>query len=260
VATLSGRRLIFQRIARSSGVRWRPGFIRRRQGISKRYIAGSGLEIGGLNAPLAVTGAARVRYVDRAPVAELREQYPELDGQPLVETDIIDDGERLDTIPDASEDFVIANHFLEHCQDPITALRSMFRVLAPGGILYLAVPDKRFTFDHERPVTTVEHLLEHVEKGPEIDRRAHYEEWVRLVDGVRDGREVARRVEELMDRDYSIHYHVWTQAEIFELLLLLRERFDASFDIEIAVRNEHENIFVLRKSSPSPPPRSTPEP
>ena len=59
-------------------------------------------------------------------------------------------------------------------------------------------------------------------------------------------------------RNYSIHFHVWTQVEIFELLLLLRERFDATFDIEIAVRNEHENIFVLRKSSPSPP-RSRPQ-
>jgi predicted SAM-dependent methyltransferase len=258
VSALSERRVLLRRFGRGPAGLRRPPFIRRREGIAKRYIAGSGIEIGGLNAPLRVPGAARVRYVDRARVAELRKQYPELNGQPLVETDIVDDGERLVTIPDASEDFVIANHFLEHCQDPIGALRSMFRVLAPEGILYLAVPDKRFTFDHERPVTTAEHLLEHAEKGPEIHRREHYEEWVRLVDGVSDQREIARRVEELMDRNYSIHYHVWTQAEVFELLLLLRSQLDAGFDIEIAVRNGHENIFVLRKSPPSPPPGSAP--
>ena len=73
----SRRKPILRRIARSSGMRWRPAFIRRRQGISRRYIAGSGLEIGGLNAPLKVPAAARVRYVDRAPVAELRKQYPD---------------------------------------------------------------------------------------------------------------------------------------------------------------------------------------
>src|SRR5215218_5051715 len=110
--------MLLRRLGRGPVGLRRPPFIRRREGIAKGYILGSGLEIGGLNAPLRVPGAARVRYVDRAPVPELRKQYPELDGQPLVETDVIDDGERLGTIPDASEDFVIANHFLEHCQDP----------------------------------------------------------------------------------------------------------------------------------------------
>jgi SAM-dependent methyltransferase len=251
--------MIVQRLGRGPVGLRRPPFIRRRERIARRYLSGVGIEIGGLNAPLKVPNSAQVRYVDRAPVADLRKQYPELDGQPLVETDIIDDGERLATIADASEDFVIANHFLEHCRDPIGALANMFRVLASGGVLYLAVPDKRFTFDHRRPVTTAEHLLEHAEKGPELDRRAHYEEWVRLVDGMSDEREVASRVEELMDKDYSIHYHVWTQAEIFELLHLLRGRIDADFDVELALRNEHENIFVLRKSAPSPPPGTVPK-
>lgn len=244
---LSQRRVILRRIARDRVGLRRPGFIRRREIIAKEHVAGSGIEIGGLNAPLKVSSSASVRYVDRAPVSELRKQYPELEGQRIVQTDIIDDGERLASLPDASQDFVIANHFLEHCQDPIGALRNMFRVLAPRGVLYLAVPDKRFTFDHDRPITSLEHLIENDENSPEVDRRAHYEEWVRLVDGITDQREVADRVEELMKMGYSIHYHVWTQAEVLELLVALRERFGISYDLEIAVRNDHENIFVLRK-------------
>jgi SAM-dependent methyltransferase len=210
-------------------------------------VTGSGIEIGGLNAPLGVSRHAQVRYVDRAPLSELRSHYPELETQELVEPDILDDGERLASLADAGQDFVIANHFLEHCQNPIGALENMFRVLAPGGIIFLTVPDKRFTFDRDRPVTTTEHLLEHAENGPGVDRRAHFEEWVRLVDHVSDERAVAARVDALLEQDYSIHYHVWTQAEIFELLLLLRER-GLEFEVEIAVRNEHENIFVLRKA------------
>jgi predicted SAM-dependent methyltransferase len=244
--------MILRRIARDRVGLRRPRFIRRREVIARKYVAGSGIEIGGLNAPLKVSSSASVRYVDRAPVAELRKQYPELEGQRLVQTDIIDDGERLASVPDASQDFVIANHFLEHCQDPIGALRNMFRVLAPRGVLYLAVPDKRFTFDHERQVTSVEHLIEHAENGPEVDRRAHYEEWVRLVDGITNERAVAQRVEELMERGYSIHFHVWTQADVLGLLVALRERFSVSYDLELAVRNGHENIFVLRKLAPSP--------
>jgi SAM-dependent methyltransferase len=228
--------------------RRRPRFLRRRKAIADRYITGSGIEIGGLNAPLSVPRGAHVRYVDRAPVSELREHYPELEYEPIVEADILDDGERLVKVEDGSQDFVIASHFLEHCQDPIRALENMFRVLAQGGVLYLAVPDKRFMFDRDRPVTTIEHLLEHAENGSAVDRRSHFEEWVRLVDHLTDEGAVAARVEELMRQDYSIHYHVWTQAEIFELLVLLHRR-GIGFDVELAARNEHENIFVLRKSA-----------
>lgn len=248
MSALPQPRTVLRRVANApSGFR-RPPFLRRREAIAKRYLSGSGIEIGGLNAPLSVSRHANVRYVDRAPLSELRVHYPELDGEELVEPDILDDGERLASLADGSQAFVIANHFLEHCQNPLGALENMFRVLASGGILFLAVPDKRFTFDRQRPTTTLEHLLEHAEHGPEVGRRGHFEEWVRLVDGVTDERAVEERVEELMERDYSIHYHVWTQAEVLELVQALRGRRGLAFDVELAVRNEHENIFVLRKA------------
>ena len=71
---------------------------------------------------------------------------------------------------------MIANHFLEHCQNPFGAPEYLARAGA-GGILYIAVPDKRFTFDKDRPVTTIEHLLEHADYRGDVDRRAHFEEW-----------------------------------------------------------------------------------
>ena len=45
----------------------------------------------------------------------------------------MDDGERLATIADATQDFVIANHFLEHCQDPLGALGNMSACCDPGA-------------------------------------------------------------------------------------------------------------------------------
>src|SRR5438034_3915304 len=142
------------------------------------YLKGRGLEIGALHNPLRVSSRAKVRYVDRLPVAGLRAQYPDLRDKKLVRVDVVDDGERLDTIGTATQDFVIANHFLEHCQDPIRTLDSFFRVLRPGGILYMAVPDKRFTFDRDRPVTPLAHLLRDHAEGPAWSRRGHYEEYV----------------------------------------------------------------------------------
>jgi SAM-dependent methyltransferase len=217
-----------------------------REAIARRFLQGSGIEIGALHNPLRVPRSVDVRYVDRMTVSELRRHYPELERERLVEVDVIDDGERLDSIADGSQDFVVANHFLEHSQDPVGALANMFRVLREGGILYLAVPDKRFTFDSKRPPTPLEHVLADHRDGPEGSRREHFEEWARLVDDVPEN-EVQAHVESLLDRDYSIHFHVWTQADALELLVALRRELGIAFDLEVAVRNGKENVFVLRK-------------
>jgi len=216
--------------------------------IAKRYLSGEGIEIGALHNPLPLPRSARVRYVDRLPVSELRAHYPELEQEPLVHVDILDDGERLATISDSSVDFVVANHFLEHTQDPVGTLLNTFRILKPAGVLYLAVPDKRHTFDIDRPVTPFEHVLRDFEEGPHVSRRDHFEEWARLVDKVTED-EIPRRVEQLMELDYSIHYHVWTQGEALALLTGVRDRLKLGFDIELMERNLNEVVFVLRKGA-----------
>jgi SAM-dependent methyltransferase len=228
-------------------VRFVPGLVRmRRRQLARRHLSGGGIEIGALHNPLELPPGATVRYVDRMPVAELREHYPELAGEQLVDVDVIDDGETLSTVGDESVDFVVANHFLEHCEDPIKALLNMFRVLRPGGVLYLAVPDKRFTFDRNRELTSLQHLVDDYENGADRSRRGHYEDWARHVDEVDEDR-VAAHADELLARGYSIHFHVWTADEVQQLLARVRDDFGAGHDVAQFVRNGHENVFVLRK-------------
>lgn len=43
-------------------------------------------------------------------------------------------------LEDASVDSTMATEVLEHCPDPATVLREAFRVLRPGGFLFLTVP------------------------------------------------------------------------------------------------------------------------
>jgi SAM-dependent methyltransferase len=219
-----------------------------RASIADVYITGSGIEVGALDGPLQVPPTAKVKYVDRFPVSELRKQYPELDPARFVDVDIVDDGELLRTIGDTSQDFVIANHLLEHCQDPIGALGNMLRVLKPNGILYMAVPDKRFTFDVDRPVTHIHHLLQDFKDGGVSSRRAAFEEWVRCVAKVQGDTEVETQVDKLMRDDYSIHYHAWTQLEIMELVLTLRREMHLQFEIELVHKSGVEVILVLRKT------------
>lgn len=234
------------------GFMFRPAFVPKlsmpldRKFVADTFIRGQGIEIGALHMPLLVPRAARVRYVDRLSVDDLRKQYPELKDQDLVQVAVIADGERLESIPASTEDFVIANHFIEHCQNPIGALRNMFRVLKPGGVLYLAIPDKRNSFDRDRPVTTLEHVMRDYQEGPSWSRRGHFEEWTRLVNKVQDDAEAEREIAQNMSTDYSIHYHVWTQAEMLELIVALRRM--VSFEVDLCLKNGPEVIFILRKN------------
>ena len=221
-------------------------FFIKRKSIAHEYITGVGIEIGALHHPLPMPDNVTVRYVDRLSTQQLREQYPELSQLPLVDVDIIADGETLDSIHDSSQDFVIANHFLEHCQNPLLTIENMFRVLKQNGVLFLAIPDKRYTFDVARPITTYQHLEIDYAKGGEFSKKQHFEEWVRLVHHLTDEYEIAKQADTLMSIDYSIHFHVWTQAEMIQMILNLKLKL--VFEIELICRNNNEVIFVLRKS------------
>ncbi len=214
--------------------------------VAEKYIHGSGIEIGALHKPLAVPNDAVVAYVDRMSPEDLKGHYPEL-GDVDFKTDIIDDGERLSTIIDGSQDFVIANHFIEHCEDPIGALTNMLRVLRVEGVLYLAVPDMRFTFDSKRPITTFEHLLRDHNEGPEVSRKTHYCEWMRYIHHVENQEEALGEAARLMEESYSIHFHVWSSEAFLEFLQAMRAEFALPFQIAVFMQNGDEMIAVLRK-------------
>lgn len=218
----------------------------KRNHIVQEYIIGAGIEIGALHDPILIPQTATVQYVDKFSREQLRQHYPELADMPLVDVDIIANGETLESIEDRSQDFIVANHFLEHCQNPLLAIENMFRVLKQSGILYIALPDKRYSFDIARPITPYEHLVQDYIQGGEISRNEHLEEWVKLVNHVTDEHEIRRQIEDLIRTDYSIHFHVWTQSEMIELILHLKKQFE--FEVELICRNINEMIFVLRKS------------
>jgi SAM-dependent methyltransferase len=240
-----------------------PAYLDARTDFAYRYLAGEGLEIGALNRRLAVPAWAKVRNVDRLPTDDLRSTYPELEGMDLAAVDVVDDGEQLETIAADSQDFIIANHFLEHTEDPIGTISIHLGKLKPGGILFYAVPDKRYTFDHRREVTTVEHFVRDHEEGPEWSRRDHYDEYGAAVLGDQTEREspdFAERAEkfsrELEASHTSIHAHAFTAASFLALLLECRERFDEAFEIEAFARHQEEVVAVLRKSGAQPAPAS----
>jgi predicted SAM-dependent methyltransferase len=217
----------------------------RRDLLANLYLEGEGVEIGALNSPLALPRRARARYVDYRDAETLREQYPGLD---FKAPDIVDDARTLATLPDSSQDFVIACHIIEHMEDPIGAIKTWLRVLKPGGVLFIAIPDRRFTFDFHRDVTEWAHMVRDHEEGPEWSREAHYEDSYRKIFGVEDEEEVRRLVARHRDGGGHTHFHVWTQVEMLEFVGALR-RYGLDFEVEGFFAYGNEGVFILRKGA-----------
>jgi predicted SAM-dependent methyltransferase len=187
-----------------------------------------------------------VRYVDRYTTEQLREEYPELGDEPFAEVEIVDDGETLATVADGSQDFVIASHVLEHTQDPIGTLHRHLEVVRPGGVVLLALPDRRHGIDTRRAPTTLEHVLADHEHGPQRSRSQHYREWAELVDlplGYVAAEDVAEHAAQLERSQYSIHFHCWTLEEFVAQL----PAYGLAATVAAARGNRHEFLVVLRR-------------
>jgi 2-polyprenyl-3-methyl-5-hydroxy-6-metoxy-1,4-benzoquinol methylase len=222
-----------------------------REDIAKTILSGEGIEIGALHNPLKVSANANVKYVDRMSKSDLYKHYPELSNLNLVNVDVIDDGETLSTFSDKSQDFIIANHFIEHSEDPILTIKNLLRVLKNNGIIFMAVPNKKKTFDVNRIDTTIEHLILDHSKGPDLSRKFHYEEWVNLIEPF-FGRsysknEAKKRVNELMKQKYSIHFHCWTMTSFSAFLDYLKKYLKYSYDVIFTAEYEEEFIFIIKK-------------
>lgn len=215
---------------------------------SNRYIKGNGIEIGALHNPLNYSASnANVKYVDRLPVEELRKHYPELNSNNLVKVDIIDDGEILNTIDDNSLDFIIASHMLEHCKNPIKTIHSHINKLKQGGIIYYVIPDKRYSFDKERELTTFEHLID--DYFNKNDHFPHYLEWCRYCNNISDESEIEKQAKHLMKMGYSIHFHTWTANSFFDFINKTNSfnRKINLYDVEFFAKNNTEVIVILKK-------------
>ncbi len=211
------------------------------------HIKGHWIEIWALQNPLPIDqDKAKVQYVDYKTTEELRISYPELAKLDLVETDYIGSAENLETIETNSKDFVILNHVFEHLANPIKALQEFDRVLRKDGIAFLAIPEKTRTFDKNRPRTALEHIIEDY-KSPSQERDyEHFREfaWIHYSDAASQEKEAKR----LRDTNYSIHYHVFIEEDVVNLVNRCNEQWITHFSIidkKSLLRNPADNEFIL---------------
>lgn len=218
--------------------------------ILRHYIVGNGIEIGALHNPLDISGlpVTKIRYVDRLTADGLRKEYPDLINAKLVKVDIIDDGEVLGKIENETLDFIIANHLIEHTRDPIGTITNWLSKLRRDGIIFMAVPDKRYTFDVKRELTPLHHLAADYRSTPEarLDQdRGHFIEWATLVEGTPPDK-LESRINHLLETGYPIHYHTFTLQSFLDMLNYLRQERKLPFVTKACVDVSHgSNEFVI---------------
>jgi len=121
------------------------------------------LEIGPSYNPVITRGDGfDVTVFDHADGATLREKYEAfgVDVSRIGEVDHIgtDIGQLIGQVE--SFDLIIASHLIEHTPDFITFLSHASQLLSEDGVLAIIVPDKRFSFDVFRPLTTAGQMID----------------------------------------------------------------------------------------------------
>lgn len=252
-----------KRLVKESGIF--PSYVARRR-TAERYLRGEGIEIGALDHPLPAPPQAKVRYVDYISKQESAARHPQLVLDELVDVDYVDDGFTLSTVPSGSQDFVIANHVLEHSPDPLGALLNWSRVLKPDGILFFSVPISAKSFDKGRRITSVTHLAEDHDLCVNEERERfrarnleHYDEYLSIaLVTIRKNlgypaltpEEKSGMLRKFSDEAFTdTHYHVFSAASLREIVGYVTNEVDTTLSVVDLVKSKGglEYIVVLRK-------------
>ncbi|MDE2583319.1 MAG: hypothetical protein KGL52_16910 [Rhodospirillales bacterium] len=121
------------------------------------------LEIGPFCTPWAAPPGCHVRYLDIMPTEALRATAAALpwgDASRVPEIDYVWRGEPYHQLVRERFPAVLSSHCIEHQPCLVTHLADLAAVLAPGGRVFLVVPDHRYAFDHFVPASTLVDALE----------------------------------------------------------------------------------------------------
>jgi len=132
---------------------------------------GHGIEIGPSHNPIAPKKEGfNVHIIDHMSREQLITKYKEhrVNLENIEEVDFVWRGETYSELTGERKyyDWIIASHVIEHAPDLIGFLNDCDSILKDDGVISLVVPDKRYCFDHYRPITGVSKIIDsHLQKN-----------------------------------------------------------------------------------------------
>jgi hypothetical protein len=133
-------------------------------------LTGLGLEIGPSHNPLlAKRDGYEIRIADYLDQAGLQDKYRGVRStERIEEVDyVLAPGRMTDSISDRF-DYIVGSHLVEHTVCLVSFLQDCEALLQPGGVLSLAVPDKRYCFDRFRERTGIGRVIDTYRAAPRV--------------------------------------------------------------------------------------------
>ncbi len=158
----------------------------------------------------------------------------------------ITEASNLPMVAGETYDFVLSSHMLEHSANPLRVLGEWRRLLKPGGGLVLVLPHRDGAFDHRRPITTVQHLIDDLRLGTGEDDLTHLDEVLELHDlskdpGADDYASFRLRAERNPEIR-SLHHHVFDTRLAVEAVAL------GGFDVlAVELLRPYHIVVIARK-------------
>lgn len=181
---------------------------------------GTGLEFGAANLPLPLPLDATVEYSDI--FSQDEGANPLRGGVAFVSTAHHTSLDEMEGIPENTYDFIVSSHVIEHCRNPIRVLQAAHQKLKKGGRLFFTVPHMHYTFDKDRRLTSVAHMVEDF-LHPDHERDAiHTMDFVVNVlfqEPERDQARIDAILKQYMQREeIDVHYHTFTEENFDDMI------------------------------------------
>jgi hypothetical protein len=120
-----------------------------------------GLEIGAFDLPMIDPGEALVKFADYSTTQELKARAasnPQHSAYFVVDVDYVVRDVGWTAVPE-DFDWICASHVIEHVPNMVGWLQTLGAKLNDNGVLFLVIPDRRYTFDIHRPETSLGKIL-----------------------------------------------------------------------------------------------------
>jgi SAM-dependent methyltransferase len=210
----------------------------------------TGIEIGALCYPTLFKNESDVLYLDRISTTQLYDEFAaDYPNEKIMNVDIVSHDQPLrDILKDQHFDYFIANHVIEHIPDIIGWLSDIYDLLNDDGFIFLAVPDKRFTFDQKRMETSCGHIIMDYETGGICDAAEH------IIDALLYHEQQPEiNLSEIKAGRYNFihHHHVFNYETFLELIItpLLKLKYLKYSVVEYSHSTAlgYEFVIILQK-------------